>query len=49
MNARRIQCSLKYWLGKFCKNFLGICRACGTGLNYTRHGQGVCPKCSRRY
>lgn len=38
----------RYYLGKICK-FLGFCRDCRATLNFTKHGQGVCPKCSKRY
>jgi hypothetical protein len=37
-----------YCMGKLYK-FFGYCYNCGEPLNYTRHGQGVCPNCKRRW
>lgn len=44
----KIHFKLRYYLGKVCK-FLGFCRDCRSTLNFTRHGQGVCPNCSKRF
>ncbi len=38
----------RYYLGKFCAA-LGFCWRCRCSLNFTRHGVGVCPNCSKRY
>jgi len=39
---------LRYYLGQLCK-FLGFCRDCKAPLNFTKYGQGICPRCSKRY
>jgi len=39
---------LRYYLGKVFK-FLGFCRDCRAALYFTKYGQGVCPRCSKRY
>lgn len=36
-----------YYCAKVYK-FFGKCYSCGEELNYTRHGQGVCPSCKKR-
>lgn len=45
---RTLQLRAKYYLGKLCA-FLGFCWRCRTALNFTRHGQGICPNCGHRY
>lgn len=39
---------LRYYGKKVCK-FCGFCFRCGTTLNYTRSGVGICPKCGLRH
>lgn len=39
---------LNYYMGKVYK-LAGKCWNCGEYLNFTRHGQGVCPCCKKRY
>ena len=39
---------LRYYLGKVCK-LLGFCRDCGSTLNFTKNGQGICPNCRHRF
>jgi hypothetical protein len=47
---RKLIIKFNYYAGKFYK-FFGICYKCGNSLNFTRHGQGICPNidCRARY
>ena len=43
----RIPYRLRYYWRRFA-HVLGRCPACWERVNYTRHGQAVCPTCGRR-
>ncbi len=36
-----------YYWRKFC-HFCGFCPSCGSQVNFTRHGQAICPACQKR-
>lgn len=46
MTTQTIIYRLRYWQRQII-NFIGLCHRCGTRLNFTRHGKGVCPECGR--
>lgn len=49
--TRKLQLRFRYYMGEIYKNVFGTCYKCGDRLNFTRHGQGICPNvdCRARY
>jgi hypothetical protein len=43
---QKLRYKLQYWRRRFYEA-LGWCHRCGNALNFTRHGRGLCPWCSR--